>query len=130
MMLMKMKKSGEGTKNIMLKVLLDTNVLLDYLIDERPNNTEASEIIKLIAGDMLVGYICPISLLNIYYILRSQRTEEERKEIIESFLNILGIVELDTDILKLGLHTSIVDYEDGVQYVCAKKINADYIITG
>lgn len=52
------------------------------------------------------------------------------KEIIESFLEILNIVELDLDTLQLGLYIPIVDYEDGVQYMSAKKVNADFIITG
>jgi predicted nucleic acid-binding protein len=114
----------------MLKVFLDINILLDYLIEERPGNKAATEILKLVVDDALICYTCPISLLNIYYILRNQKTEQERKDIIESFLDIFNIVELDIDVLKLGLYASVTDYEDAIQYISAKKINADFIITG
>ena len=105
----------------MLKVFLDINILLDYLIEERPGNKAATEILKLVVDDALICYTCPISLLNIYYILRNQKTEQERKDIIESFLDIFNIVELDIDVLKLGLYASVTDYEDAIQYISAKK---------
>jgi predicted nucleic acid-binding protein len=85
---------------------------------------------ELIVEDKLTGYISPISLLNIFFILRKQRTEQERKEIIESFLEILEIVELDFDLLQTGLYIPVLDYEDGVQYISAVKANVDFIITG
>lgn len=113
----------------MYKILFDTNTLLDFLISEREENHAAQRIMKLAAEEKLEGCVSPISLLNIFYILRKQRTEQERKEIIESFLDILTLVELDIDTMRLGIYVSIDDYEDGIQYLSAKKVNADFIIT-
>jgi predicted nucleic acid-binding protein len=114
----------------MYKVFLDINILLDYLIVDRTGNPSAQRLMGLIAEDKLTGYISPISLLNIFFILRKQRTEQERKEIIESFLEILEIIELDFDTLQMGLYIPVLDYEDGVQYISAVKANVDFIITG
>ena len=114
----------------MYKILLDTNILLDYLINEREGNHAAQRIMELTVEEKLESYVSPVSLLNIFYILRKQRTDRERKEIIESFLEILNIVELDLDTMQLGLYAPIADYEDGVQYISAKKVNVDFIITG
>jgi hypothetical protein len=55
--------------------------------------------------------------------------EQERKEIIENFLEILEITDLDFDVMQSGLYIPIEDYEDGVQYMCAVKMNVDFIIT-
>lgn len=126
----KMKYFTEGLKNIIHKVFLDTNILLDYLIDERKGSEQAKEIIRMIVNDKLEGYICPISLLNIYYVLRKQRTEEQRKYIIENLLNIFTISDINSEILQLGLFTEIKDYEDSVQYISAEKSGVDFIITG
>jgi predicted nucleic acid-binding protein len=129
-MLKKMKYFMEGLRNIIYKVFLDTNILLDYLIEERKENAQAKEIIRMIANDKLEGYICPISLLNIYYVLRTQRTEEQRMCIIENFLHIFTVSDMDSEILHLGLFTQIKDYEDSVQYICAEKSGVDLIVTG
>jgi predicted nucleic acid-binding protein len=114
----------------MYKVLLDTNILLDYLLTPRPGNAAAQRIIEMIVADKLTGCVSPISLLNIFFILRKQRTETERKEIIESFLEILEITDLDFEAVQAALYIPVEDYEDGVQYMCAVKLNVDLIITG
>ena len=114
----------------MYKVLLDTNILLDYLLTPRPGNAAAQRIIEMIVSDKLTGCVSPVSLLNIFFILRKQRTETERKEIIESFLEILEITDLDFESVQAALYIPIGDYEDGVQYMCAVKMNVDLIITG
>jgi predicted nucleic acid-binding protein len=117
-------------KNTMYKIFLDTNIILDYLIIEREGNHAAQRIMGLTVEEKLESYISPISLLNIFYILRQQMTDQERKDIIESFLEILNVVELDFDTLQMGLFTPIANYEDGVQYISAKKACVDFIITG
>ena len=114
----------------MYKVLLDTNILLDYLLTPRPGNAAAQRIIEMIVSDKLTGCVSPVSLLNIFFILRKQRTETERKEIIESFLEILEITDLDFEAVQAALYIPVEDYEDGVQYMCAVKMNLDLIITG
>jgi predicted nucleic acid-binding protein len=119
-----------GWKSIMYKVFLDINILLDYLIAEREGHSSAQRIIELSVDNKIISYISSITLINIFYILRKQRTESERKEIIESFLVILDIVELDVNLLQLSLYLPIEDYEDSVQYACAEKVDVDYIITG
>jgi len=114
----------------MYKILLDTNILLDYLIKEREGYQAALKIMKLAAEEKIRAYVSPISILDLFFILRKQATEQERKEIIESLLEILDVAELDMDILQLGLYAPIADYEDGIQYISAGKINADFIVTG
>lgn len=114
----------------MIKIFLDTNILLDYLIENRPNGHAANRIMELVVQEKVKGFLSPISLVNIFYILRTQRTEQERKAMIESFLDLFDIVELDFDIMQLSLFTSIADYEDSVQYICAQKAGVDHILTG
>ncbi|MGD9155989.1 MAG: PIN domain-containing protein [Bacillota bacterium] len=113
----------------MYKVLLDTNILLDYLLIQRPGNAAAQRLMEMAVENKLTGYVFPISLLNIFFILRKQMNEQERKEIIENFLEILEITDLDFDVMQSGLYIPIEDYEDGVQYMCAVKMNVDFIIT-
>jgi predicted nucleic acid-binding protein len=114
----------------MYRIFLDTNILLDYLLTQRPGNAAAQRLMELTVEEKLTCYVSPISLLNIFFILRKQRTVQERKEIIENFLEILDIADLDLDIMQLGLYIPISDYEDGVQYMSALKMNVDLIITG
>ncbi|NSW92529.1 MAG: type II toxin-antitoxin system VapC family toxin [Firmicutes bacterium] len=78
-------------KNSIYKVFLDINILLDYLIEEREGHSSAQRIMELSVDNKLISYTSPITLINIFYILRNQRTETERKEIIERFLEIFKL---------------------------------------
>lgn len=127
---MKTKKYMEGSRNFMYKVFVDTNFLLDFLIEEREQSSAAKKVIELIVEDKLSGYICVGSLLDIFYIIRNQKTESERKNIIESFLEVFKIVDSDYDTLQFGLYSPLGDLTEGVEYACAKKVEADYILTG
>lgn len=68
-------------------------------------------------------------MLNIYYVLRQQRNDLERKEIIQNLISIINVADTDAETIWRGLYLPIADLEDGVQYACAQKVKADYIIT-
>lgn len=88
---MKGIKFMQELKNSIYKVFLDINILLDYLIEEREGHSSAQRIMELSVDNKLISYTSPITLINIFYILRNQRTETERKEIIERFLEIFKL---------------------------------------
>lgn len=113
----------------MHKVFLDTNVILDYLIVEREGHRAAQSIILLAVEEKLVCCVSPISLLNIFYLLRKQRNEQERKDIIENLMEILELVPLDYDTMQIGLYAPIQDYEDGIQYISAKRAGVEFLVS-
>lgn len=125
----RMKSIPEGMRNLMDKVFLDTNVILDYLIEERDMHQAAQSILLHAVNDELACYASPISLLNIFYILRKQKSEQERKDIIENLMEILNMVPIDYDTMQLGLYIEIPDYEDGIQYISAKLADVRFIIS-
>jgi len=70
-----------------------------------------------------------ISIINIHYIAKKKRTREEITQILKVILKKQNIVSIDKDIIISSLDSEFKDFEDGVQYFCAKKIDADLIIT-
>ena len=66
-----------------MKVLIDTNILLDVLCN-RPGLAEASKKVwELCEIGKLDGLVCALSMVNISYIMRKQLTPERVKEILE-----------------------------------------------
>ncbi len=120
---------GESLKNMTCKVFLDTNTVLDYLIESREGSRAAKALMELAANEEVLCYISPISLLNIYYVLRQQRSECDRKEIVQNLISIINVADTDAETIWRGLYLPIADLEDGVQYACAQKVKADYIVT-
>ena len=112
-----------------MRVLIDTNILLDVLC-ARENFLEASlKIWKYCEVNKLEGYVAALSIPNIVYILRKELTPEKTQEVIEQLLLIFKVCDLKSEDLKKAAAMQHSDYEDALQIVCASRIKADYIVT-
>ena len=112
-----------------MKVLIDTNVVLDVLCS-RQEFLEASEkIFKLCEVNKISGYISALSIPNIIYIMRKELEPEKIKEILDKLMLIFNVVDLKAEDLKKAADLNFKDYEDAIQSVCASRVHADCIVT-
>lgn len=111
-------------------VLIDTNVLLDFLLGREPYFSNADRIIKLCAEQKIQGFMAAHSIPNMFYILRKDMSEETRREVLLNLCDILAIEAIDSVKIIAALKDSaFMDLEDCLQSDCAGKIKADYIVT-
>jgi len=111
-------------------ILLDTNILLDFLQHREPNCAFADRIIKLCATRAVSGFMAAHSISNVFYILRKDYSVEDRKTLLLNLCNIVDIVSIDRQkIVTSLLDKKFSDFEDCLQAECAMRVNADYIIT-
>ena len=112
-----------------MKLLIDTNVVLDVLCAREGFVEAASLIWKRCELGLDEGYLSALSIPNIVYILRKELTPAKTYQVIEQLMLIFYIVDLRaTDLLKAAVEQSK-DYEDQLQIVAAQRIKADYIVT-
>ncbi|MEE0516208.1 MAG: PIN domain-containing protein [Emergencia sp.] len=112
-----------------MKILIDTNVILDHLTSRKPFDRDAADIFKLCETQQIKGYISALSVPNIVYILRKELDAVKIKKIIQILSLIFTIKELTTADLIAAADMNFKDYEDALQSVAAAKIKADYIVT-
>ena len=113
-----------------MRVLFDTNVLLDALLHRDTAHLYSSALLVMVANQYIDAYVAPHSLSNIYYILRKDKNEEERKQMISKILLYTKVVPIDNEIANNALNIpNISDYEDALQYACADAVHADFICT-
>jgi predicted nucleic acid-binding protein len=111
-------------------VLLDANVLLDYLCDREPFRQDAARIFQLCAENAIHGFVAAHSITNIFYILRKRFPSQERKQMLLDICDVLDIVDVDKQkIIKALQNENFDDIEDYLQIECAKSASADYLIT-
>ena len=104
------------------KILLDTNILLDYLLMREPFYDNASEIVR--------GCVAAHSISNMFFILRKTYNIKERREILLSICEIFDIIGIDKTKLIIGLENEdFSDFEDCLQMECARDYGAKYIVT-
>jgi len=113
-----------------LRVLLDTNVILDKILLRDAPDFFSAEIFLACAEGRIDGYIAALSFSHIAYILRKRYELDEIREVNLSLCRILNVIGLDkSNIVSASLNRVFSDFEDSLQYECARKVGADCIIT-
>lgn len=112
-----------------MKVLIDTNIILDVLCKRPDFYEDSAKIFKLCEVKKISGVISALSILNIMYILRQELDADKTREILDSLMLIFSVVDLKADDLKKAADMRFKDYEDAIQSACATRIKANYIVT-
>ncbi len=113
-----------------MRVLLDTNVLIDYISKRDVFFDDANRIITLCANETISGCIAAHSVMDALYIIRKEYSLAERRTIFTGLSTIVDIVGIDKhNIMKAINNDDFSDIEDCLQMECAKDYNANYIIT-
>lgn len=112
------------------KILVDTNVLLDYLMTREPFYEDAKKIVLACADGKTKGCIAAHSISNMFFILRKDYSAKERREVLFNLCLIFDIEGIDKVKLLSGLENEdFSDFEDCLQMECAKAYEAEYIVT-
>ena len=113
-----------------MKVLVDTNILVDYITVREPFYENAYEIIKLCSDKMITGVIAAHTIPNIYYLLRREMTEQMRRNVIRALLGVFDVALFNKAMVFDALERDdFKDFEDCLQDACAEMVAADYIVT-
>lgn len=113
-----------------MRILIDTNILLDLIQVREPYSDNASKIINSCVKKENIGFILAYSLSDLFFILRKDKTVDERKAIILNLCKYFTIFSEDKNFyISVCQNPDWNDLEDGLQMKCADSENLDYIIT-
>lgn len=112
-----------------MKILIDTNVILDVLCNRPDFVEDSSKVWKYCETGQIEGYISALSIPNIVYILRKELTPQKTQEIISQIMMVFDVIDLKSADLKNAARMLTSDFEDALQMCCASRIRADYIVT-
>lgn len=113
----------------MHKLLLDTNVLLDFMVAERPGSDAAVEVIRRCATKEDVGYVCAGSLKDTYYVARKYLGEQSARDFVRAFLMVLEVCALDGPVCRIAADSNEPDFEDALIRASAEDERVDFILT-
>lgn len=113
-----------------MKILVDTNVIIDVLTSREPWNVSAEKIFLLGANHIVDMYITASSATDIYYLVRKHlHNAQAAKQVMGKLYSLMGILEVTgTDCVE-AIASSIADYEDAVVEKVASRKDMDYIVT-
>lgn len=112
-----------------MRGLLDTNIVLDFVLKRQPFHAEAKEIFVCAAQKKIEIFVSPITPINVFYTTRREKIKEIAFQSIEKLLKIIKITESNQSVFQNALLLNFTDYEDAVQHECAVAENLDAIVT-
>jgi len=113
----------------MTKGFVDTNVILDVLLQRDPFYQDSLKIFRLAEWGELRAYVSASSITDIFYTAKKKLTTPIARTAIDKLLYLFEVVGVDIDDLRGALAIPIDDMEDALQVWCARKAKANTIIT-
>ena len=114
----------------MKRVLIDTDVILDFFFDRKPFSENAAKVLALCESKEITGFITSVIISNVYYLLRQKATHEKVIEKLTQLISILEVLTTDKNTIIHALNSNFRDFEDALQNFSA-ELNGqiDLIIT-
>ena len=112
-----------------MKLFLDTNIVIDVIANREPFVKDSRIILNLCETGKADGIISALTLCTISYVLRKFATPGMMRTKLRDLRNILTPIDLSVSLLDKAIASSIIDFEDAVQFYTAAYSDADVIIT-
>lgn len=112
-----------------MKVLFDTNVVLDVLLDREPHVDVAAKLLALVDNARLEGSICATTVTTIYYIAAKSFGRRRAHSQVHGLLALFEIAPVDRAVLDRALDLDFTDFEDAVLHEAARTTGAAAIVT-
>jgi len=113
-----------------MKLLIDTNVVLDVLLRREPFFRTAAEVLNLTQRDDVREYVSASAITDIYYIANKQLKDRTAvRDLLERLLKIVSVAAVSEQEIRNALNLTWADFEDSVQYSVALLNEMDGIVT-
>ena len=113
-----------------MKLLIDTNVVLDVLLDREPFSKTAADVLSLARRHDVREYVSASAITDIYYIAyRQMKDRAAVRELLDRLLMVVSIAAVSEREILNALRLPWTDFEDSVQYSVALLNDMDGIVT-
>jgi predicted nucleic acid-binding protein len=112
-----------------VKILLDTNVILDVALERQPLFSKSEEVLSLAENGAFEAFISASTFSDLYYVIRKQKGRSLAFNFVDSIAEVYQIASVDRAVISLALTLGFQDFEDGIQCATASVNQLDAIVT-
>ncbi len=113
-----------------MKVLFDTNVLLDALLARVPFVDDAAYLLGAVESGKIQGFISATTVTDVHYLVKRQtKSAETAIATIVKLLVLMEVCLVDRNVIERAVALNLVDFEDAVQVASAMQAGLDAIVT-
>jgi len=111
------------------RVFVDSDIILDLLARRDPHAVDAQKLFSCIDRQEIQGFVTPVILANLYYILRKLKSNAEALRILSDLKQLLTILPVTEQTVEGALRSDFRDFEDALQYHTAIAHGLNFLIT-
>ena len=104
----------------MNKIFIDTDVILDFFFDRKPFSDDATQLFMLCEKKIVTGFVTPVILSNVYYLLRKTAKHEKVIEKLKLLINLVEIATINKETILEALNSEFKDFEEALQNYSAQ----------
>ena len=113
-----------------MKVLIDTNITMDFMSDRNPFSDDAEKVFTFCCSGLIEGYMTVNSFCDLHYILRKHlRDKNQLTSVLSFWLKFVEILDTTSSDCRLAFESPVLDYEDAVISEAARRCGIEYIVT-
>ena len=112
-----------------MKILFDTNIVLDVLMDRMPFADAATVLFSKVEEGSVIGYLCGTTITTVYYLTAKTIGTARAREEIKNILSIFEVAPVNRHVLESALTAGFDDFEDAVIHEAACHVGAEAIVT-
>ena len=112
-----------------MKVLFDTIVLIDFLLDRAPFADAAADLLSRADRGEIQGLACANSFTTIFYLAQKAVGRADAKRHVAALLSMLEVAPVNRTTLEYAAHSALADFEDAVIVEAGRQANAQCIVT-
>ena len=113
-----------------MKLLIDTNVILDVLVRREKFYEKSRAVLKLCEAGKIQGYVTASSITDIFYIVRKALKDmDETYKVVGALLEVVGVLSVTGADVQRAFTVRAKDFEDCLMTECAKSHKCDGIVT-
>ena len=112
-----------------MRILLDTNIILDVLLARAPHAEMAVRILSACETGIADGVLCGTTVTTLYYLLEKAAEKKTARQSVTRLLKISAVANVNNQVLESALELDFTDYEDAVLHQAALTSSCDAIIT-
>jgi predicted nucleic acid-binding protein len=112
-----------------MNVLLDTNVLLDFILEREPFVAAAEQVFEAAKHHSIQLFMTATTITDLFYIAKKEIGKDRSLEIIEDLLQFVEVAAVDKLVILDALRSELADFEDAVQECASKEAGVSVIVT-
>jgi len=112
-----------------LKILFDTNIILDVLLNRAPFVDLSANLVSSVENKVIEGYLCASTITTLDYLISKSKNREIARVEIQKLLTLFQIADVNSSVLLMSVNSSFTDFEDAVQFFSGKCCKVNGLVT-